>query len=241
MLLKIPVLSSLASFALASTLIAPAANAATITYTGSGTGSDGALSASATFVTSAGQVQVTLTNTLSASTIVSVGQAVSDLSFTLSNLAGTVGTATASGQEGNVDAGATLTYTPGTPGRFIGQGGGAYNVSGSNVTLEAIGGSQPTELILPFLANGGTYTNGNPGLVSHNPYTIGPATFTLLLSGVTADTTITSATFSFGTGPDTFVPGTPGTPPPVPEPSSLALLGTGIVGLAATVRRRFAN
>jgi hypothetical protein len=183
-------------------------------------------------------VQVTLTNTLSASTIISVGQTISDLSFTLSNAVGTVGTATASGQQGMVDSGATLTYTSGTPGRFIGVGGGSYTAAGTGVTLEAIGGGQPDELILPFLANGATYASGNPGLVAHNPYTIGPATFVLALSGVTANTTITAATFSFGTGPDTFVPGTPGTPPPVPEPSTLALLGTGMAGIAAAVRRR---
>ncbi len=35
--------------------------------------------------------------------------------------------------------------------------------------------------------------------------------FVLDLAGVTASTTVTAATFSFGTGPDTFVDGTPGT------------------------------
>src|SRR5205823_13949993 len=64
------------------------------------------------------------------------------------------------------------------------------------------------------------YPNANNGIINNfDPYTIGPATFTLTLSGVTANTTVTSASFSFGTGPDTFVPGTPGTTPPVPEPS----------------------
>jgi len=221
------------------------ASAATIgsahasTFTVSGSGSDGALSAQADFTITNGQIVVTLTNTLSASTIVSVGQAISDLSFNLSNLAGTPGTAMASGQQGNVNSGATVTYTTGSPGRFIGVGGGSYTVSGDTVSLEAIGGSQPTELILPFIANGGTYASGNPGLVSHNPYTIGPATFTLALSGVTSSTTITGVTFSFGTGPDTFLQTGSNPPPPIPEPASIALFGTGMAGLAAMLRRRF--
>lgn len=236
MLQKISVLSSLAWIALASASAIGSAHASTFTVSGSG--SDGALSAQADFSISNGQIIVTLTNTLSASTIVSVGQTISDVSFNLSNLAGTPGTALASGQQGNVNSGATVTYASGSPGRFIGVGGGSYTVSGDTVTLEAIGGSQPDELILPFIADGGTYASGNPGLVAHNPYTIGPATFTLALSGVTSTTTITGVTFSFGTGPDTFLSTGSNPPPPVPEPASIALLGTGMAGLAAIMRRR---
>ena len=69
------------------------------------------------------------------------------------------------------------------------------------------------------------------GSDNFNPFVVGPATFTLNLSGVTANTTITGATFSFGTGPDTFVTGVPPGVPfqAVPGP----VVGAGLPGLLA--------
>lgn len=107
---------------------------------------------------------------------------------------------------------------------FLGDNAG---VSGNTVTLETIGGTgigQPSEMIAPFVPNGGTYPNSNGGVPNFNSYVIDPATFTLNLSGVTANTTVTSATFSFGTGPDHFVAGIA-----VPEPATSLLVLTALV------------
>ncbi len=81
------------------------------------------------------------------------------------------------------------------------------------------------------------------------------AVFTLTFAGLTEDSfnflstagggegTYTAAAHiqSIGTnGASTWLAGTPGSPrpPDVPEPSSLMLLGTGLAGLSATLRRK---
>jgi hypothetical protein len=56
----------------------------------------------------------------------------------------------------------------------------------------------------------------------------------------------TPGIFSFSSsnatsGPDLLVPGRPGAPAPIPEPGSMMLLGSGLIGLAAAARRRLAN
>jgi hypothetical protein len=243
------VLTSFASavaLALFASVWSSAAQANVITYVASGTGSDGALSASATFTTGSGFIDINLTNTLALTSFVSVGQTISDLSFTLSNAPGTQGTLTAAGQEANISSTALVTDVSGTPGRFIGVGGGSFTVSGNTITLEAIGGSQPTELITP-LETGSSFPDTNPGIDAHDPYTDGPAHFVLDFAGITAATNVTAATFSFGTGPDTFIAAcnsdvTSCAPHiVVPEPLTLSLFGAGLVGVAAMRRRKKAK
>jgi hypothetical protein len=65
----------------------------------------------------------------------------------------------------------------------------------------------------------GLYQNANnsiTGNVPHNPFLVGPVTFTLDVPGVTANSTFSNLTVQFGTS---------ATPPvTVPEPASLGLL-----------------
>src|SRR3954463_1301472 len=84
-----------------------------ISFTGfaaNGPGTNDDLSAQADFTTSAGSLEVTLTNLLSASAIRSAGQALSDITFTLSDALGTMGAETASGQFGDVSTTGVVTF-----------------------------------------------------------------------------------------------------------------------------------
>src|SRR5258708_2368271 len=135
-----------------------------------------------------------------------------------------------SGQQVNIGAGGTVTFVNGSPVRWLGGGPpppggtGTFTVSGNTIFMSALGGGPPSELILPFVPNGGSFTNANASVTSNfTPWTTAtPSAFDFALSGLTDTTTVTAATFFFGTGPDTSIPGVP-----VPGP----IAGAGLPGL----------
>jgi hypothetical protein len=212
----------------------PVAHADTITFNtpAGATTLGGPVNASATFVTGAGTVSISLTNLQANPT--NVAQLLSDLDFTLSNGATTGTLASSSGTQ--IFVAANGTFTLGSTGST---GWGLNNNVAGGLQLDALGFVGPAGLIIGPPDGANVYSNANGSIAGngpHNPFLNQTATFTVDVAGVTADTTITSATFSFGTTPGIDVPGGP--PSQVPEPSSTILLGTGLAGFAGIVRRK---
>jgi hypothetical protein len=217
--------------------VAMQVNAASTTFTTpSGSMAGGQpVDASAMFTTGAGTVSITLDNLFANPT--SVVQNLSDLSFTLSNGAtsGTLGSNT--GMEITVNGGGTFSTGATVPTGWVLSPGPS---GGLQLNVLSAGGAGPAHLIIGPPGPGPLYSNANGSIAGngpHNPFLNQTATFMVDVTGVTAATTITGATFSFGTtNGANLVPGKPGTS--VPEPASLGLLGLGLAGLGLARRRK---
>jgi hypothetical protein len=199
--------------------------------------------ASAQFTTGAGTITVLLTNLEANPT--SVVQNLSDLEFTLSGGTATGAAYAAAGHSAQeITVNSDGTFTTGSTLTTAASIGWVLTVpTTQTIHLDVLGagGAGPAHLIIGPPGPGGLYSNANGSIAGngpHNPFLNQTATWVIDAPGVSATTTVSAATFSFGTTAGTnLVPGEPGTP--VPEPGTfLLLLGVGGLSLVAVRGRR---
>lgn len=229
--------------------VAANAGAATITYNVTGVLDGKAVGANVTFTSGAGTLAVSLFNTVPNPT--SVIQNISGLEFGLGSLM-TASLTSSSGLPRSVAGNGS--YSDGA----VGATDWLFSMTGSTVMLNGLGSGGPDQTIIGAAGAGGTYNaNGSiAGNGPHNPFLAGVVTFDLAVAGLTPQDFITLGRVRFGTTEGSnfirfeCVAGDPRcTPPPactagvncdeanVPEPASLLLLGAGLLGLAARLKR----
>ena len=181
------------------------------------------ISAQATFTTSANQVTIVLSNLQANPT--SVVQNLSGLQFKISSGQNSGSIASSAGVERNIAADGAFADAGSAP------TGWSLSAVGSDLKLNLLGtATAPDHTIIGPPDGSNLYSAGNGSIVNgaHSPFLGLSASFTLNVPGVTAQSTITSATFQFNTSGGNTVPG-------VPEPASLGVLALSAL---ATARRR---
>jgi hypothetical protein len=190
-----------------------------------------------TIVAGNGTVTITLNNNLTNAQVVSVIQNVSAVYFQASGYNGGAVSLTGSNSTNSTNVSGGV----GTLAGAVNPTGWAAGNSGSTITVCVIcafginAPAGPDQTIIGgtgsgFYANANGSINGNG---PHNPFLAGTVTFTLSVPGVTVNSTFSNVVIQFGTE------ATPPQTQEVPEPASMLLLGTGLIGIATGFRKRF--
>jgi len=195
----------------------------------------GQVNAQATFhQAGANLLQITLQNL---QTTANVGQAISGIQFQIRDSNGNVLNITASISAQNnqmisvAGGGGVTPLGTLTTGWGLSSNGPSFSLTALGFTGN--GSNPPDETIVGPLSGPNASVAGNG---PHNPFINQNGVFSLTLSqNLPAGFQITNVVFLFGTGP-TSVNGVGGSP--VPEPATLLLLGTGLIGLASRLRKR---
>ncbi len=189
-----------------------------------------AVNVSAIFTTSANQVEIKLTNLIGNQT--DVAQNVSGMFFTLDPTK-TTGTLTSSSGKERI-VGKNKSFTDGSS---VATGWDLTNSSGTfhlNDLGSAVG---PAHTLLGSPNSSNIYSSANGSIAGnkpHNAFLSGTLDFIINVQGVTANTKITSATFSFGTAAGNNVNA-------VPEPAFYQLSALCLLGGVGLLRLRKAR
>ena len=106
--------------------------------------------------------------------------------------------------------------------------------------LNGLGSNGPDETIIGGPDGNNMYGSANGSIAGngpHNAFLQEAGVFTITIPGLPSNATISGVVFQFGTSDDRVN----GTGAPVPEPTSMLLLSTGLLGIAAGIRRRRAK
>jgi len=190
------------------------------------------LNASASITAGNGSVTIALSNNLTNSQVISVGQNISGVYFQVSGSSGSPSLTSSSGMSTNIANGTgTLLGTVNPTGWTSGSTAGYLYVC-----VICPGGNPPAgpELTIVGGTGSGSYANANASINNnspHNPFLVGPVTFTLSLAGVTSNSQFSNVTLQFGT---TATP-----PVQMPEGASLPMIVLSTATILSGIGHRF--